>query len=54
MSEKKCPLNNFEKCIGNECAWFTTKKPDGSCAIALLGSRVALPLDFGSTRKPVS
>jgi len=30
MSDKKCPLNNFEPCIGKDCAFFVEpiqKKP---------------------------
>lgn len=55
MSEKKCPLKNFEKCIGQECAWFVPKnKVNGkgeSCGVYLVGIKACLPLDLGKKRE---
>lgn len=30
----KCPLNDFQSCLGDECEWYI--KNEGYCAVALL------------------
>ena len=30
----RCPLNDFQTCLGDECEWYI--KNEGYCAVALL------------------
>lgn len=30
----KCPLNNFQPCLGNECEWYIQR--DGACSVSLI------------------